>query len=166
VIDFDHKITDLDVNVAGRAGGQLRRRSQFEFEYLPAAAGPVSLLMPVEDRTFRDSELFAVMDMNLPEGFLLAQLRERSPKRPPTKMQLLALMGENGIGRLGYREPDRPRTKAAVAGGLRPEGKDLPRVGECVSLDRVRALRGAAEGPGSRSREHSDPERAGEGGWS
>jgi hypothetical protein len=26
-----------------------------------------------------DGALFAVMDMNLPEGFLLAQLRERSP---------------------------------------------------------------------------------------
>ena len=35
--------------------------------------------------------LFPAMDMNLPEGFLLAQLRERSPKTPPTKMQLLSL---------------------------------------------------------------------------
>ena len=115
MIDFDHKISDLDVFVASRASGQLRRRSQFEFEYLPAAAGPVSLLMPVEDRTFRDNELFALMDMNLPEGFLLAQLRERSPKSPPTKMQLLALMGDNGIGRLGYREPNRPRTEGLKA---------------------------------------------------
>jgi len=71
--------------------------------------------MPLEDRLFRDGELFAAMDMNLPEGFLLAQLRERSPKAPPTKMQLLSLMGSNGIGRLGYREPQKPRQEKARA---------------------------------------------------
>ena len=42
------------------------------------------------------------MDMNLPEGFLLSRIRERAPKTPPTKMQLLALMGHNGIGWLEY----------------------------------------------------------------
>jgi len=71
--------------------------------------------MPLADRGFRDGELFAVMDMNLPEGFLLAQLRERSPKSPPSKMQLLALAGSNGVGRLGYREPDRQSVKKVRA---------------------------------------------------
>lgn len=111
MIDFSHKVSDLEVDIGPRPGGQLRRRSQFEFEYLPDATRPASLLMPLEDRSFRDGELFAAMDMNLPEGFLLAQLRERSPKTPPTKMQLLALMGSNGIGRLGYREPHRTPSK-------------------------------------------------------
>ena len=66
MIDFNRKISDLDVEVASPAGGQLRRRSQFEFEYLPAAT--VSLLMPLDDRAFRDGELFAVMrsSSNLP----------------------------------------------------------------------------------------------------
>ena len=45
------------------------------------------------------------MDMNLPEGFLLRQIYEVSPKNPPTEMHLLELMGDNGIGRLGYRRP-------------------------------------------------------------
>lgn len=107
MIAFEHRVTDLDVEVATEPSGQLRRRSQYEFDYLSSATRPVSLLMPLEDRAFRDNELFSVMDMNLPEGFLLAQLRERSPKAPPTKMQLLALMGGNGIGRLGFRAPDR-----------------------------------------------------------
>ena len=115
MIDFNHKVTDLEVDVGPGPGGQLRRRSQFEFEYLPTAKRPVSLLMPLEDGTFRDGALFAAMDMNLPEGFLLAQLRERSPKTPPTKMQLLALMGSNGIGRLTYREPHRPPPRKARA---------------------------------------------------
>ncbi len=115
MIDFKHRVTDLDVEVGSAPGGQLHRRSQYEFEYLPSAKRPISLLMPLEDGAFRDGALFAAMDMNLPEGFLLAQLRERSPKEPPTKMQLLALMGSNGIGRLSYREPNRPPPKKARA---------------------------------------------------
>jgi len=105
VIDFSQRVVELDVFAGKEPSGRLTRRSQFEFDYSPAAKRPVSLIMSPDDRSFRDNELFAVMDMNLPEGFLLAQLRERSPKTPPTKMQLLALIGENGIGRLGYREP-------------------------------------------------------------
>lgn len=109
MIDFEHRVTDLEVDVGSEHSAHLRRRSQFEFEYLPTATRQASLLMPLEDRLFRDGELFAAMDMNLPEGFLLAQLRERARKTAPTKMQLLALMGSNGIGRLGYREPKSAR---------------------------------------------------------
>jgi serine/threonine-protein kinase HipA len=105
VIDFGQRVTDLEVEVGAQPGGRLHRGSQYEFDYLPGATRPASLLMPVEDRHFRDGELFAVMDMNLPEGFLLAQLRERAPRAPPTKLQLLELSGSNGIGRLGFRPP-------------------------------------------------------------
>lgn len=115
MIDFSQRVTDLEVEVAGDMGGSLRRRSQYEFDYAASARRAVSLLMPVEDRGFRDSELFAVMDMNLPEGFLLAQLRERAPKTPPTKMQLLALAGANGIGRLGFRAPGHARSDGSRA---------------------------------------------------
>lgn len=99
----------LEVDAAGALVGQLSRRSQYEFDYQPQAAREVSLLMPRAERTFRDNELFAVMDMNLPEGFLLAQIRERFPKEPPTKMQLLALMGGHGIGWNGFRQPGEAR---------------------------------------------------------
>ena len=115
MIDFTQKVADLDLDAGDEPCGQLRRRSQYEFEYRPGATRPASLLMPVEDGLLRDGELFAAMDMNLPEGFLLAQLRERSPKTPPTKMQLLALMGSNGIGRLSFREPHAPSRERARA---------------------------------------------------
>jgi serine/threonine-protein kinase HipA len=111
VIDFSQNVRRLSVFVDGKDGGELVRTSQYQFTYSEAATLAVSLIMPVEDREFRDSALFAAMDMNLPEGFLLAQLRDRSPKAPPTEMQLLALMGANGIGRVAYRqlgEPPRP----------------------------------------------------------
>jgi hypothetical protein len=71
------------------------------------------------------------MDMNLPEGFLLARIRERFPKEPPTKLQLLALMGTNGIGWTGYR-----------LGGAAPSPKP-------VAVRRERLLR---EGAGRRGR--------------
>lgn len=48
------------------------------------------------------------MDMNLPEGYLFQQICEFFPKQTITPMHLLALMGNNGIGRLGYRLPDAP----------------------------------------------------------
>ena len=46
------------------------------------------------------------MDQNLPEGDLFARLRAMFPKQPMTPMHLLALIGANGIGRLGCRLPD------------------------------------------------------------
>ncbi len=109
MIDFSRPIRELWVGVARRPTGTLVRQSQYEFTYDPGAGTPVSLIMPVEDGHFTDGELFAVMDMNLPEGFLLAAIRERAPKTSPTKMHLLALMGENGIGWLGYRQPGAKR---------------------------------------------------------
>jgi serine/threonine-protein kinase HipA len=116
MIDFSEKIRRLSVCVDDREAGDLVRASQFEFTYFEGVEQPISLIMPIADRSFRDGELFAAMDMNLPEGFLLAQLRERAPKTPPTKMHLLALMGTNGIGRLAYRQPGvRP---AAVPTGV------------------------------------------------
>ena len=105
MIDFSQRVRQLSVFVDGKDAGELVRASQYQFTYSEAATRSMSLIMPVEDREFRDGALFAVMDMNLPEGFLLAQLRERSPKAPPTEMQLLALMGANGIGWLAYRQP-------------------------------------------------------------
>jgi len=121
MIDFSEKVRRLSVRVDGHEGGELVRASQYEFTYSEQATQVISLIMPIADGSFRDGELFAVMDMNLPEGFLLAQLRERAPKTPPTKMHLLALMGANGIGRLAYQQP-------GVATAIVPVGVDRERL--------------------------------------
>ena len=126
MIDFSQKVRRLEVSVDRHSGGELVRASQYQFNYSHEAKQPISLIMPLQDRTFQDGALFAVMDMNLPEGFLLAQLRERSPKAPPTEMHLLALMGANGIGRLAFRVP-----------GEAP--RDTP-----VAVDRARLIREGA----------------------
>lgn len=101
------KIPQLDVSIGPRAGaGQLLKASTYEFRYMTAdkAQPSVALLMPAATRlTWTDGDLFPPMDQNLPEGELFMRIRALFPKQPTTAMHLLALIGDNGIGRLGYR---------------------------------------------------------------
>lgn len=104
------KIRLLNVAIAdGPQAGQLLRGSTYEFRYLqPDPEQPtVALLMPPQDRlTWHDGDLFPPMDQNLPEGDLYMKIRELFPKRPMTPMHMLALVGRNGIGRIGFSLPD------------------------------------------------------------
>ena len=59
-------------------------------------------MSPRDRLTWQDGDLFPPMDQNLPEGDLFMKIREMFPKQPMTPMHLLALIGRNGIGRLGY----------------------------------------------------------------
>jgi serine/threonine-protein kinase HipA len=103
------KIAQLQVSVGNAASGQLIKRSIYEFRYLDPRPDQacVALLMPASAQaTWQDGALFAVMDQHLPEGDLFMRLRQLFPKQPMTPMHLLALVGANSIGRLGYRLPD------------------------------------------------------------
>jgi len=101
------KIRQLDVEIAGAPAGQLLRHSVYEFRYLDGRADQpsVALLMPPTRPTYQDGDLFAVMDQNLPEGDLYLRLRAMFPKQQLTPMHLLAVIGSNGIGRLGFQLP-------------------------------------------------------------
>ncbi|WP_431266154.1 type II toxin-antitoxin system HipA family toxin [Roseateles chitinivorans] len=104
------KLPLLDVSIGGVPQvGQLVKGSTYEFRYLDTSPDQpsVALLMPARTQlTWRAGDLFPSMDQNLPEGDLFMRIRELFPKQPTTPMHLLALIGENGIGRLGYRLPD------------------------------------------------------------
>lgn len=106
------RIRALQVSIGDSAdAGQLLKTSNYEFRYLDADPDQpaVALLMPARERlTWQDGDLFAPMDQNLPEGDLFMRIRQLFPKQPLTPMRLLALIGRNGIGRLGYRLPDAP----------------------------------------------------------
>ena len=105
------RIRLLDVAVNGSHSGRLAHASTFTFDYTRDDPGQpsVSLLMPPSILHFDGGgALFPAMDMNLPEGYLFQQIREFFPKQTISPMHLLALMGNNGIGRLGYRLPDAP----------------------------------------------------------
>ena len=106
------KIRSLLVSI-GEAdnAGQLLKSSTYEFRYLSLDVGQPSmalLMSPQERLTWQDGDLFPPMDQNLPEGDLFMKIREMFPKQPMTPMHLLALIGRNGIGRLGYRLADNP----------------------------------------------------------
>ncbi len=111
------KIPLLEVAIGdNRSAGQLLKRSLYEFRYLsPAVHQPsVALLMPADTRlTWQDGDLFPSMDQNLPEGDLFMRIRALFPKQPTTPMHLLALIGRNGIGRLGYTLPEHPQAPPA-----------------------------------------------------
>ena len=110
------KLRLLQVAIGDNAqAGQLLKASTYEFRYLdPDPAQPaVALLMPAAERlTWQDGDLFAPMDQNLPEGDLFMKIRQLFPKQPMTPMHLLALVGRNGIGRLGFSLPDQPAAAA------------------------------------------------------
>jgi len=116
--EFPERIKRLDVSVGSRPertrAGELLRESTYVFKYerddvdQPAA----SLLMPPTIALYEDGDLFPSMDMNLPEGFLFQQILEMFPKRRLTKMHLLAMMGDNAIGRVGFAIPDNEPPRA------------------------------------------------------
>lgn len=101
------KLLDVSIGDTERAG-QLLRASTYEFRYLAPDAdqAAVALLMPPSRQlTWQDGDLFPPMDQNLPEGDLFMQIRQLYPKLPMTPMHMLALIGRNGIGRLGFSLP-------------------------------------------------------------
>ncbi|CAM4154162.1 type II toxin-antitoxin system HipA family toxin [Roseateles saccharophilus] len=102
------RIPMLEVSINGAASGQLLKTSNFEFRYrsIEADQPSVALLMPARVRpTWQDGALFPVMDQNLPEGDLLLRLSLMFPKQRLQPMHLLAMIGQNGIGQLGYQVP-------------------------------------------------------------
>jgi serine/threonine-protein kinase HipA len=113
------KIRALAVSIGDAAhAGQLLKASTYEFRYLatdPAQPAVALLMPPARQLTWQDGDLFAPMDQNLPEGDLFMRIRALFPKQPLTPMHLLALIGRNGIGRLGYSLPDQPEAAAAPA---------------------------------------------------
>ena len=104
------KIRQLNVTIGDADNaGQLIRSSVYEFRYSQTHAeqAAVALLMPAAKQlTWQDGDLFPPMDQNLPEGDLFMKIRELFPKQAMTPMHMLALVGRNGIGRLGYSLPD------------------------------------------------------------
>ena len=109
------KIRQLNVSIGDADNaGQLIRSSVYEFRYSQphAEQAAVALLMPAAKQlTWQDGDLFPPMDQNLPEGDLFMKIRELFPKQGMTPMHMLALVGRNGIGRLGYSLPDQAVTQ-------------------------------------------------------
>jgi serine/threonine-protein kinase HipA len=102
--DLPARIRHLSVTLNRQPCGSLTQESQLVFKYGrdDLTQPSVGLLMPPSKIVYSSNTLFPVMDQNIPEGYLMAQMRAMFPKQPLTVMHFLALMGENGIGRLGF----------------------------------------------------------------
>lgn len=107
MMSLPERLRLLDVRICSEPAGELLQQSQLFFKYLRDEPNQraVGLLMPSERLLYQSNTLFPVMDQNLPEGYLFARIREAYPKRALTAMHLLALIGDNGIGRLGFFIP-------------------------------------------------------------
>ena len=104
-MSLPERLPELFLWVNGAPQARLHKRSVFSLAYEPDAQHRVGLGLPLEDRVFQDGDLFAALDMNLPEGYLFERILARFPKSSLTKMHLLALMGDGAIGRVGYALP-------------------------------------------------------------
>ncbi len=112
------RVRALNVSIGDAPSGQLLKHSVYEYRYASTAPDQprIALLMsPALRPTWQDGDLFPVMDQNLPEGDLYMRLRGLFPKQALTPMHLLALVGANGIGRLGYTLLDSPPPHAPAA---------------------------------------------------
>jgi serine/threonine-protein kinase HipA len=94
----------------GESGTLARESAAYFFQYHPSTprAAEVSLTMPHRVNQYRSEQLFPLFEMNLPEGYVLEELRNRFAKAGRfDPMLLLALTGqEAAIGRVMVKTPD------------------------------------------------------------
>jgi len=93
----------------GDSGRILSSGTDYLFRYHEdvEAKAAISLLMPVRFDEYRHRELHPIFQMNLPEGYVLEQLRNRLAKVASVDpMLLLALSGSSSpIGRVAVSSP-------------------------------------------------------------
>lgn len=94
----------------GDSGKILTSAGDYRFRYREdaEAKAAISLLMPVRLDEYRHRELHPIFQMNLPEGYVLEQLRNRLAKVANVDpMLLLALSGSSSpIGRVAVSSPE------------------------------------------------------------
>lgn len=105
------KITHLAATTPqGMAGDLVHATGRYHFTYAAAASdrADISLLMPVRPQQYTQPSLFPLFQMNLPEGYLLEQLRNKFAKVSQfDPMLLLALTGQpSAIGRVALHAPE------------------------------------------------------------
>lgn len=94
----------------GESGRVMRSEDDYIFRYRDDAAAhsAISLLMPPRMNEYRHRELHPIFQMNLPEGYVLEQLRNRLAKVTNVDpMLLLALSGSSSpIGRVAVNSAE------------------------------------------------------------
>jgi serine/threonine-protein kinase HipA len=112
------RVRALSVDTAQGHAGMLTKESRHVFAYETGdSSHEVSLIMPIRAETYADTPMLPVFAMNRPEGYLLDKIQRAFKHHQLSDMALLAITGENQIGRLRYRVPEKPpRAKRAEIG--------------------------------------------------
>ena len=112
----------LAVSVLGREVALLEQAGDFKsvLSYHAHAAPDdfVSLTMPVRTESYVwDDQLPPVLQMNLPEGYLLQVLQEQfGPHIGASPIALLSVIGRNMVGRLQVAAPGADRLRLVFIG--------------------------------------------------
>jgi serine/threonine-protein kinase HipA len=124
----------LSVYVLGREVATLEQSGDFKsvLTYHPHVAADdfVSLTMPVRTESYVwDDQLPPVLQMNLPEGYLLQVLQEQfGPHIGASPIALLSVIGRNMVGRLQVAAPgaelDQPARPVEVAALLKGDNSE------------------------------------------
>ena len=76
---------------------------KYDNDYLAGATSPVSLTLPLSDKTYTSKVLFPFFDGLIPEGWLLDIVIKRYNVNPMDRFTLLLLTGEDTIGNVSVR---------------------------------------------------------------
>lgn len=101
----------LAVWTAGQRSGILEQGEEYVFNYRQDVSDKyiVSLTMPVRLQSWTFKTLHPIFQMNLPEGALLAAVKNALAKIAPTDdLTLLRVVGANQIGRNRFALPEAP----------------------------------------------------------
>jgi serine/threonine-protein kinase HipA len=105
-------IEHLAVSTPQGHSGTLTYDNGYFFQYDPGMnpEAEIALNMPYRAEQFRSHALFPIFEMNLPEGYVLEELRNRFAKATQfDPMLLLAMTGRSAaVGRVSVHSPDMP----------------------------------------------------------
>jgi len=117
---MNDKLKRLRVTTPQGTSGTIDKESRYIFNYTATEREcEVALGMPIRAESYGSTVLHPIFSMNRPEGYLLDRIRHRFGKLVQLDdMRLLALTGQNQIGRLRYDVPgvEDQRHKASTVG--------------------------------------------------
>jgi serine/threonine-protein kinase HipA len=100
------RVRELMVSTPQGDAGQLTKESRHVFSYSTQdRTREVSLMMPIRAESYAAVPMIPAFAMNRPEGYLLERIQRAFKHVALDDMALLAITGENQIGRLRYAQP-------------------------------------------------------------
>ena len=103
-------MADIDVYVNAQIAGKLAKTDERHlFSYRHDATEALSLTMPLRTENYAFQGLHPLFQMNLPEGHLRQAIERATAKQYGSDdLTMLALLGPNQIGRIGYALAGQP----------------------------------------------------------